>query len=320
MSAKKLVDLELLVHAYTEELLTLDECGERFGISRAGVKNRLKALGVPRRKPGSGHDKRGENNPNYRGGIEYSCAQCGKTMRIRPSRVTDNNHFCSKICASTWMSEHQRGEASSRWLGGDVRGECAFCEGEFVIIRSEANRGKGKYCSLACAGAARTTRFPRLCITCGKEFMVQPSQSATAKYCSNECRHIGLRTRTERDEIQLRIDRRVSALVWYELRKGSGKGGRSWKQLVPYTVDELRIRLHETMPAGYTWDDFLSGELEIDHIRPRASFSYESPEDEEFQKCWATNNLQLLPKLDNIRKGARWEPSELDIADAALAL
>ena len=106
-----------------------------------------------------------------------------------------------------------------------------------------------------------------------------------------------------RTDLKVALHDRMSNAIFYALRRE--KAGRSWKTLVDYTLDELVARLNATMPAGYTWDDFLSGELHIDHEIPRAVFNYTSPEDHDFKRCWALSNLQLLPALDNIRKGAR---------------
>jgi len=66
-----------------------------------------------------------------------------------------------------------------------------------------------------------------------------------------------------------------------------------------YNTLDLIKRLNKTMPKGYTWQDFLDGELDIDHIKPVVLFNYESPEDKEFQECWALKNLRLLTIYDN---------------------
>jgi 5-methylcytosine-specific restriction endonuclease McrA len=59
------------------------------------------------------------------------------------------------------------------------------------------------------------------------------------------------------------------------------------------------------MPLGYTWQDFLSGKLHIDHIIPIAAFNFRSPGDADFKHCWALKNLRLLPAKENMRKGAK---------------
>jgi len=99
------------------------------------------------------------------------------------------------------------------------------------------------------------------------------------------------------------INNRTSTLIRKVLK--SGKQGRRWEDLVPYTLDDLIRRLKETIPKGYTWEDI--GNLHIDHIIPRTVFNFEKPEDEDFQRCWALSNLRLLPSSENQSKGNKLE-------------
>jgi len=102
---------------------------------------------------------------------------------------------------------------------------------------------------------------------------------------------------------------RTSALVRSTLKRKGGlatKGGRSWTALLEYTAAELKDRLELTMPHGYSWEDYLAGRLELDHIRPASTFSFRTADDPEFRACWALENLQLLTAEDNYRKRATW--------------
>ena len=47
------------------------------------------------------------------------------------------------------------------------------------------------------------------------------------------------------------------------------------------------------------------GAWHIDYILPVSSFSFTKPEDKDFLKCWALDNLQPLWAADNIRKRDR---------------
>ena len=80
------------------------------------------------------------------------------------------------------------------------------------------------------------------------------------------------------------------------------KAGRHWEDIVGYTLDQLYRRLRRTLPEGYTWQDYLDGKLHIDHKTPVSVFNFEKPEDDDFQRCFALKNLQLLPALENIIK------------------
>lgn len=98
-----------------------------------------------------------------------------------------------------------------------------------------------------------------------------------------------------------KIDNHMGTLVHRALRKN--KGGRSWKTMVPYTWEELKAHLESQFQPGMSWGNH--GEWHIDHIRPRASFAYTSPECPDFKECWALSNLQPLWANDNIRKSAK---------------
>jgi hypothetical protein len=100
------------------------------------------------------------------------------------------------------------------------------------------------------------------------------------------------------------VNDKMANRIWVALKRQRGKPKNgSWLQYVDYTLDDLVERLMSTMPAGYCWDDFMSGRLHIDHERPVASFEFTCETDPGFQECWALTNLQLLPAAENIAKG-----------------
>ena len=101
------------------------------------------------------------------------------------------------------------------------------------------------------------------------------------------------------------LDARVGAHMRMGLKKGTC--GQRWLSLIPYSLKELYDRLSKTMPDGYTWQDYQNGDLQVDHIIPLAAFPYETPDNINFQKAWALENLQLLPKVENQKKWAKLE-------------
>jgi len=103
--------------------------------------------------------------------------------------------------------------------------------------------------------------------------------------------------------LSFNLNHRISNAIYYSLK--GNKAGRHWETLVGYTLDDLIKRLRKTMPKGYTWDDYLQGKLEVDHIYPIAMFNFTSTIDYDFQRCWALKNLQLLPAKENRLKGCR---------------
>tara|TARA_R110000787_G_scaffold26847_2_gene74865 strand:- start:679 stop:1008 length:330 start_codon:yes stop_codon:yes gene_type:complete len=87
---------------------------------------------------------------------------------------------------------------------------------------------------------------------------------------------------------------------------GRNKKSSVWEYL-SFTPEELMSQFESqfTERNGLSWDNM--GEWHIDHIRPVASFNFDSTEHPDFKKCWALNNLQPLWAVDNMSKGNKWD-------------
>lgn len=103
-----------------------------------------------------------------------------------------------------------------------------------------------------------------------------------------------------RATVKGRISMNLSRSMHHALK--GNKAGRHWEDLVGYSLKQLHARLLRTLPKEYTWQDYLDGKLHIDHSTPISVFNFEKPEDEDFQRCFALKNLQLLPARENIIK------------------
>jgi len=108
---------------------------------------------------------------------------------------------------------------------------------------------------------------------------------------------------TRKFDIRYCVNKRIQKRMLVSLK--GAKAGQSWESLVGYTVRALMKRLKASMPYGYTWDDFLGGDLHIDHIVPVSAHHFSTPDDIDFKRCWALSNLQLLPARVNCAKGAK---------------
>ncbi|HUX80303.1 MAG TPA: hypothetical protein VMW10_11275 [Alphaproteobacteria bacterium] len=105
-------------------------------------------------------------------------------------------------------------------------------------------------------------------------------------------------------DIKFNLNEKITSGIRISLK--SGKGGRHWETMVDFTVDQLIIHLDSLFKPGMTWAKLLNGEIHIDHIRPKASFNFTSPDDFEFKECWALSNLQPLWAEDNLKKRDKW--------------
>jgi len=83
------------------------------------------------------------------------------------------------------------------------------------------------------------------------------------------------------------------------------KDGWHWENLVGYSLNDLIKQLKKTMPKGYTWKDYMQGKLHVDHKIPISAFNYDNPKHIDFKRCWALNNLRLLPAKENLTKRNR---------------
>jgi hypothetical protein len=93
----------------------------------------------------------------------------------------------------------------------------------------------------------------------------------------------------------------ISSMIRIRLqRRALKKNHKATFDYLPYTVDELKIHLERLFTPGMDWGNY--GKWHIDHKIADCKFDYKSMTDEEFQKCWALNNLQPLWAEENLRK------------------
>lgn len=104
------------------------------------------------------------------------------------------------------------------------------------------------------------------------------------------------------------INGRMSESVRSSLRRN--KNGYHWENLVGYTLNELMEHLEKHFLPDMCWEN--RDLWQIDHIKPLATFNYESYDDPEFKKAWSLSNLQPLWSEDNNRKQDKWNPKQED--------
>lgn len=159
------------------------------------------------------------------------------------------------------------------------------------------------------------------CQDCGKEFERADSKSIRCKPCQSEYVLEKARERSKLRKTDPRLREQYND--WYRKslnespRKrignhfrvmmhralGKKKEGRSWREFVDYSLEELMQHLERQLLPGMTWGN--QGEWHIDHIIPQSSFRFSSPDDPEFKACWALSNLRPMWAKENIQKNAR---------------
>lgn len=119
------------------------------------------------------------------------------------------------------------------------------------------------------------------------------------------------RGRNKRKENPMhRIADNFRSRISRHIRSGS-KFGRRTLDILGYSVEELKAHLEKQFQPGMSWDNY--GEWHIDHKIPLAAHNYETPDDIDFKRAWALENLQPLWAGDNLSKGttlpAAFQPS-----------
>ncbi len=95
------------------------------------------------------------------------------------------------------------------------------------------------------------------------------------------------------------LDCNMGVAIYGSLK--SKKAGRRWETLVNYILKDLMKHLERQFDKNMTWENYGSY-WHVDHIKPRSLFIYTFPEDPEFKKCWALENLQPLERIANFKK------------------
>ncbi len=238
----------------------------------------------------------------------------------RPDRVKKKNHQwrCGCSCGNKVIV-----------LGDNLRsGQTSSCGCLQKERASEARRidltGKvfGKLTALEFSHSDDKERYYWLCkCECGNTKVINSASLRRGASKSCGCRQgrfihgmwgkPGYKSHYLKDPVK-KVKHGVGCSVRKALIKNnsSKNGGRTFDHL-PYTPLELKEHLESQFEDWMSWDNY--GGLndspkktwQIDHIKPQASFSYTSLDDEEFGECWSLENLRPLEKIQNMKEGAR---------------
>lgn len=227
---------------------------------------------------------------------EKHCHRCEQTKPVSafsPNKLgRDGFHSLCKECKNLRGRLKWAGAIPPRPLlthaGGEYEARtCSVCKGDFPAhpdFFSPAKRGK-----FGLAGE---------CKPCVNERAKRRQKQRSVRDRINA----NFRQRYARDP-SLRLRFRISVAMRSSLR--GRKDFEQWQDLVGYTAEDLRQHLERQFLSGMTWQAFLAGRIEVDHIIPVASFDFTKPDDDDFKACWALANLRPLWTTDNRKKRDR---------------
>lgn len=111
--------------------------------------------------------------------------------------------------------------------------------------------------------------------------------------------------RRRRKDPTIRLKTSVGNQIRNALREG--KSGRTWEELLGYTLADLCAHLEAQFQPGMSWENYGRGGWHIDHIRPLSSFRLGASWSLIYRAAWALDNLRPMWSGENIGKNDRWE-------------
>ena len=232
------------------------------------------------------------------------CVVCNTEFQPK----TSQHKYCSKKCQplKEYALKHYY---KYRKLVNKNEKECGVCGNVF-----EGDKRR-KYCSNKCSKKAVHMKRKAY----DDKYISKPEvkegkrekerayrQTVEAKRKTNEAQN--KRNRLPKYKVGISIRNTIHSSI---RRKGITK--RQWAKTkatfdtLGYTPMDLVKHLESQFTEDMSWENHGIDGWHIDHIRPVASFNYDSTEHPDFKKCWALNNLQPLWAKDNLSKGDKWD-------------
>lgn len=84
----------------------------------------------------------------------------------------------------------------------------------------------------------------------------------------------------------------------------NGEKAANTAELLGVSIQHFREYITQQFYDGMTWEAFMNGEIELDHIKPVASFDFSNPINQYI--CFNYRNHQPLWKRDNMLKSDKW--------------
>lgn len=252
------------------------------------------------------------------------CGGCNQDLEIeafakdatKPDGLCNRCRGCKGKYKAAWQNANQeKSNSYRRKYAEKIRARLAPTRAAEADLRKlMGEQAKQSRAKRSCKCGRPLSSRCRRCEICKKAayrdwrkcYLAAPENHAKAlayKYAHDK--------RKYRTNSKFNLEQKLRAGIRGRLRRD--RKSKCYFDMLGYTAEQLEARLMETMPPGYTWGDVMQGKLHIDHIIPKDKFTYASPDDPGFKACWALTNLQLLPALENLRKGNK-APSDCLVA------
>ena len=175
--------------------ITCKQCGKEFSV-KPSREHRARFCSRGCYSQSRSKSMQGKNHPCWVAKIKKVCKQCAIQFTVPPS--LNRIKFCSQKCYWAWQVGNTAGKNATRWDGGGTGHHCKWCGEMFIVGKSVALKGEGKFCTRDCYGKWQSQnqrgaqspswkdKIVKICLECEIEFRVIPSR-AGRKFCSREC-------------------------------------------------------------------------------------------------------------------------------------
>ncbi len=106
-------------------------------------------------------------------------------------------------------------------------------------------------------------------------------------------------------DIGFKIAKNYRSRIRLALKNSETKRCDSLFNLLGCSIDYFKSYFCNLFTDGMSWELFMQGEIHIDHIKPCIKFDL--TKENEQRKCFHYSNCQPLWKLDNLKKGSKYE-------------
>lgn len=227
----------------------------------------------------------------------------------------------TKICTGCGVPKVLKKFSKAKTGLFGVRGDCKVCEKArkkaYYIVHIEEKRAKGRASARARKGAAKAyyeanknkiitqTRAYRKAnkekIKIYREVNREKRTIQRKVYQKSHKKERNTYNRLRnRIDSKYKLNKNMRTGIWQSLKLS--KGGRAWKILVDYTIDDLITHIEKKFVDGMTWDNYGKDGWVIDHKIPISVFNFTNPEHRDFKRCWSLSNLQPMWEHDNCIK------------------
>jgi hypothetical protein len=229
-------------------------------------------------------------------GLFKTCTKCGETKSVEDYHKAKKGKFgrsaTCKACKAIWAKQ-DREKYPEKW---DAR------------IKSWQARNPEKMRAIWAEGRKRTrekrAEYQRERYRSDPEKYNQITRDRRASNPEGTRAHNKKSNDRRRKDPKFRLEQTVRRSIYSSISSGS-KRGRKTFEILGYSPQDLRDHLEKHFHPGMSWDNYGKFGWHIDHIIPLSAHNYETPDDIDFKRAWALENLRPLWWQDNIKKGAK---------------